>query len=688
MKSGNYTEKILNRRKALMVLLIISILASVFCIDFPVNAAGTRQGVINGTYVNVRNGSGTYTTTVIGQLTSGDSVVINYDEKDVDGDLWYNVTCQAKGITGYVFNKYVSISVDYTYDGDFESYLNAQGFPESYKPYLRQLHQKYPKWIFTVDRINMNFADVVAGEASAFARNLTPANNWDWCKSTASGAYDWGTNTWTPLDNGSWVAASDAIISFYMDPRNFLDETKVFMFENLSYNPAYHTLAGVESICAGTFMDKAYSVEGTTYPAMIMEAARQSGVSPYYLASSILQEHGTDGDSALISGTYSGYNGYYNFYNIGASGKGSTAIIINGLTTAKNNGWNSRYKSIVGGANWFADGYVSQGQDTVYYKKFDLIGNLYTHQYMQNIGAAKSEASIMAAAYTQTMKQNTALVFKIPVYNNMPGSAVTAPASNLNPNNMLKSLSVSGYNLTPTFKYYTNAYSLNVANSVTSVNISASPVAGTSRVSGTGTKSLSVGANTFNIDVTAENGKTNRYIITIVRANGSSGGNSSGGGSSTGGSGTNTGSTTSKISIGYKTSTSGSTKLITGVEPGTTVSQASSKINANGNIVKYYDKNGNETSGSIGTGTVVKEFDSTGKTLISSYTIVIYGDVNGDGTISTSDVLAMRRHLFGYVKLSGVYATAADTNKDGSVASTSDILALRRHLFGYVRLTQ
>ena len=57
MKSGNYTEKILNRRKALMVLLIISILASVFCIDFPVNAAGTRQGVINGTYVNVRNGS-------------------------------------------------------------------------------------------------------------------------------------------------------------------------------------------------------------------------------------------------------------------------------------------------------------------------------------------------------------------------------------------------------------------------------------------------------------------------------------------------------------------------------------------------------------------------------------------------------------------------------------------------------
>lgn len=33
-------------------------------------------------------------------------------------------------------------------DSAFESYMNSQGFPESYKPYLRTLHEQYPNWVF------------------------------------------------------------------------------------------------------------------------------------------------------------------------------------------------------------------------------------------------------------------------------------------------------------------------------------------------------------------------------------------------------------------------------------------------------------------------------------------------------------------------------------------------------------
>ena len=37
------------------------------------------------------------------------------------------------------------------------------------------------------------------------------------------GAYDWKTGTWYGFDSASWVAASDEIVAFCLDPRNFLN---------------------------------------------------------------------------------------------------------------------------------------------------------------------------------------------------------------------------------------------------------------------------------------------------------------------------------------------------------------------------------------------------------------------------------------------------------------------------------
>ena len=87
------------------------------------------------------------------------------------------------------------------------------------------------------------------------------------------------------------------------------------------------------------------------------------------------------------------------------------------------------------------------------------------------------------------------------------------PSSNAN----LGSLSVSGANI-GTFNPNTTSYGADVANSVTSVTISATPADSGATVTGTGTKSLNVGNNSFPIVVTAENGTQKTYTVTIRRA--------------------------------------------------------------------------------------------------------------------------------------------------------------------------
>ena len=41
-----------------------------------------------------------------------------------------------------------SVTAEAATDVDFEAYMDKQGFPENYKPYLRQLHELYPNWEF------------------------------------------------------------------------------------------------------------------------------------------------------------------------------------------------------------------------------------------------------------------------------------------------------------------------------------------------------------------------------------------------------------------------------------------------------------------------------------------------------------------------------------------------------------
>lgn len=186
-------------------------------------------------------------------------------------------------------------------------------------------------------------------------------------------SYDYVTNTFAnnyPGGGENWYAASRSDDCYYVDPRNFLTESRVFMFEILSYSSMTHTEGGVDAILAGSFMARE-KVDGgdKSFAQVIMEAGKTYNISPYYLASRILQETGYT-RSSLVKGDYDGvydqFDGYYNFFNYGAGG---TDVVYNGLNYAYNKGWNSEEKAIFGGTSLIGTSYINVGQDTGYFQK-------------------------------------------------------------------------------------------------------------------------------------------------------------------------------------------------------------------------------------------------------------------------------------------------------------------------------
>ena len=224
-----------------------------------------RSASINGTNVNVRSGPGT-TNSIVTKLTRGAAVTVIGEQTASDGALWYQIRFTGSGgtqTTGFVSSAYIKFPVTYTSDADFEAYLNAQGFPDSYKDSLRALHAKYPNWVFTAQHTGLNWDDVISNE-SVVGTNLVSSSSISSWKSTAAGAYDWNTSTWPGFDGSSWVAASQEIISYYMDPRNFLDENYVFQFLLQSYDGSVHTIEGLNTMLKGTFMEGgSVAAEGT-----------------------------------------------------------------------------------------------------------------------------------------------------------------------------------------------------------------------------------------------------------------------------------------------------------------------------------------------------------------------------------------------------------------------------------------
>lgn len=230
---------------------------------WPAMTSYASTAKVNATTLNVRSGPGT-SYSVAGKLTNGTTVTILGETTGTDGKTWCKI--QFTGSTGsqsigYVLSSYLKSPTAYTTNMNFENYLNSQGFPESYKEGLRQLHAEYPNWVFTAQHTNLNWEDVIDNE-SIVGRNLVYSSSLSSWKSTADGAYNWDTSTWPGFDSSSYVAASDQIIRYYMDPRNFMDDKYVFQFLVHNYDPLAQTAEGLSAMVKGTFLEGSAAVSG------------------------------------------------------------------------------------------------------------------------------------------------------------------------------------------------------------------------------------------------------------------------------------------------------------------------------------------------------------------------------------------------------------------------------------------
>ena len=416
-------------------------------------------------------------------------------------------------------------------------------FPAEYQDALKKLKELHPNWNFDAYYTGLDWNTVVLNEKVCKRNRVLKSSDESWkcsCGNVASG----------------YACASEKIISYYLDPRNFLNEVNIFQFLEISYNERIHNVDGVKKAVKNTFLNgnvtykngngekQNYKIEneiikitpntkltdidknakgelktgakvtvnGKEYTAIVMgdingdgkvnsadaleilkysaelinlnnnaieagkingkvnalsalsvlkysagvedisfsssdgkeytksyaeiilEAAKESNMSPYSIASKIIQEVGTKGRNS-VSGTYKGYEGYYNFYNLGAYDTGNA--IVNGLMYAKDKGWNNQYTAIIERAKELANSYTNAGQNTAYFYKWDVVGtrilkagetqtvsssNMFWHQYMTNVQDPTSQSKSLFNTYGNNKLLDESLNFIIPVYNNMPNS--------------------------------------------------------------------------------------------------------------------------------------------------------------------------------------------------------------------------------------------------------------------------
>ena len=644
--------------------------------------ADTKVVVITGDGVRFRSSATAGANNIIREFNSGAELDL-IDESIASGNgcdaNWYKASYN--NTTGYICSEFAEIKIIKDIDPsdyeDYTAYLKELGFPDSYISSLIKLHNSHPTWQFKVFNTDLTFEYMNNFEYDGYVRGWSLIEDTgryiDGYKSTASWSYNYLTDTFNnSFDGGgsSWYAPRKDVIAYYMDPRNFLTEKQIFMFETLSYNKNYQTKEGVEAILKNTFMTGYADSENTkTYADAFIDAAVKYDVSPYLLVSRVIQEVGANG-STIVSGTVSGYEGYYNFYNIKATGS-QGQIIVNGLKYAKEMGWDSPYKAILGGAKFLAEGYINIGQDTLYLQKWDLIvPNPGKHQYMQNIEAPYYEAIKTYNSYNNRGALSNSFVFSIPVYKNMPDK--TSLPSSKNPNNYLSSLSVNGAYL---FEKPTTETSFNLVldANTSSVTIDATKVNGEANIEGTGSVSVPNNKDTINITVTAGNGDKRIYKINITKKEVET-----------------SDPNTPALDIseilrllnikndgtyfyGFELNTNASTII-------KSITDKESKA-----VVTYTDKNNSsKTNGIIASGDKLKiKTDREEKT----YTLIIYGDVNGDGKIAATDYVAIKNHIMDIKKLNDFELLCADANHDNKVAAT-DYVTIKNHIMDIKKITQ
>ncbi len=628
--------------------------------------------VVNWESANVRKAPGTENP-IGAKVRKWHSFQVLGEDKDSEGKTWYKVLVEWEGenFTGYIAATMGSVTRLSAAGDSYENYLTLLSFPPSYTARLKEVHAQYPRWFFIPNNTGLDWSYVLSEEANPDHRvgiSLISISSPSSHKSTRNNNYDWYTNTWKAYDSGGWTLASDEIVAYYLDPRNFIGagDDRIFLFLNLSFDGS-QTVEGIRALVKGSFMEEGKARYGETfsYPEVLYQVGQQVGVSPYYLAASIRQEVGSNG-SGSVSGT-TRYGAIYNYYNIQAYARNGLPPMEAGLDWASqrpsgsnpyDRPWNERQKALLGGAKYFAYNYVDRGQNTLYLKKFNVMGG-FTHQYMTNVTGAASEAKNIAKAYDSESRGNI-LSFDIPIYTDMPAEPCPQPTGNGSPNNRLRSISLGDQRLDCLTDIDKQDYV--AATNRGTVNISAQTLDSKATVEGLGNIKLTPGDNNLVITVKAENGALREYRLNVYYQEDVNG-----------------------LQTDYKLEDG----ILSGIEPGTKLADFLEKIKApDQSSMKMLKADGSQMSSGdvVGTGNQLILTAPNGSEL-ARYSLLIYGDVNGDGVIDIFDYVGVRNHIIQTSLLEKLKFMAGDINSDGSV-DVFDLVGIRNHIIEFSKINQ
>ena len=317
-----------------------------------------------------------------------------------------------------IINQNKSYAVTQSTSTDINS-IDDSKYP-GIKERIKLLKSKYPNWNFKILYTGLDWNDVISNEYVGHGRspkNLVYKND------SYKGAWICSICGDKAYDNGNWRCVSEQGLKYMMDPRNSLNASDIFQFEELTNSGS--DINVVKEMVKGTFL--------AGYEQGIVDAANKNNVNAYYIVARIIQEQGKTGTVLTKGEGYKGqYVGYYNVFNRGASGNSTEEILLNGLAIAKKYGWTSLEKSIDGGISFLANNYIHKGQNNLYLQKFDVeaTNGLYSNQYMQNILAAQSEGTTLRNTYININSMSSSHTFIIPVYENMPSDACSRPDTN------------------------------------------------------------------------------------------------------------------------------------------------------------------------------------------------------------------------------------------------------------------
>ena len=296
--------------------------------------------------------------------------------------------------------------------------LNETQYP-GYKAMLQQLQNKHPNWSFEIYYTGLNWNAAVNQQDVLASINSPRSLVHEYYYLQDKGGAEWIQGTDKYDTSKEWYRASKKGIAYMMDPRNSLEEAWIFQFQDLTDSSATKQEI-LKMLSKVTFLKNKDTVADT-----IVKQCAKKGVNPFHIVARMVQEQGNNGGSSNgFKCTHAHKNTVYNLFNIKVSG--SNGLVI-GANYACDMGWFTQEKCIEDSIDFIKKEYIGVGQSTLYFQKYNVVNQIYSHQYMTNIYGANDEGNKMYQGYNANGLLNREFKFVIPVYENMPSAPSPRP---------------------------------------------------------------------------------------------------------------------------------------------------------------------------------------------------------------------------------------------------------------------